>query len=842
MTKEKRIALVIGNAAYKNTRPLLNTKNDARAIAAALKRLGFSVSEHANLGHGAMGTVFARFVEKAHGADIAIIYFSGHGVEIKGENYLLPVDVTPESPESMEWNSTPLNRLLRSIEDTRRLFLVILDACRDNPFAEALRGLGATRSAGTVSRGLASVDSELRGNNLVAYAAKHGSVAWDGDEGGNSPFARALLDHLETPVEVRLLFGRIRDQVRQSTDGRQNPHLYGSLGGEEIYLREPEEAEPSAEPQAPESVTDDDAGATTTGEHRQEGKEAEKPKDEKQTVLEEMAAFLKRGWLAFIRTAFLIWIALPLSLFAVGGVTYYLTIIYPDDTEWAQAQQAGTLASYQIYLDAYPEGRHAEEALAEIEALDSGRVENIISTKIDPLIEKLEGDQRHEARKEIAEVLGKHKEYQSALANHLTSLLGTRDEIYRRSLGIVEALSKVEGGWQASPAAIEKLEAQRNGSFGTNSTFLRSLDAAFGNAIRPQVVHGENPQPVSLIDRYKYITQGLHSETAEIKQIYSKLGLYSGTIDDLPDEAFGDATEQFQERFGLTVDRRVGPQTYARIKEEARKLSAEGTTALKQTPKASDKMGREFQDCPACPKMMVVAAGSFLMGSIGEISYPNERPQHKVTFETPFAIGKYEVTFSEWNACVDDSDCDKDVDPGNKRNNLPVADVSWKDAVDFTKWLARNTGKTYRLPSEAEWEYAARAGSNKDYPWGDEIGIGKANCNLCGGEWGDGKRTSPVGTFPANAFGLHDTHGNVWEWVQDPWHDHYFGARTDGSVWIQGGNTARRVIRGGSFDYNVDQLRMRTAARLAYGVNYRRDNLGFRVARDLAPDEFSTAK
>jgi formylglycine-generating enzyme required for sulfatase activity len=161
----------------------------------------------------------------------------------------------------------------------------------------------------------------------------------------------------------------------------------------------------------------------------------------------------------------------------------------------------------------------------------------------------------------------------------------------------------------------------------------------------------------------------------------------------------------------------------------------------------------------------------------------------------------------------------------------PVINVSWNDAQQYVRWLSRRTGRTYRLLFEAEWEYAARAGSNTVYPWGDEIGKGNANCFSCGSEW-DNKRTAPVGSFPANAFGLHDMHGNVWEWVQDCYHADYQGAPDDGSAWTTPCTESYHILRGGSWDANPRALR---SAERNWAPGGRDRTRGFRVGRTLTP-------
>ena len=211
--------------------------------------------------------------------------------------------------------------------------------------------------------------------------------------------------------------------------------------------------------------------------------------------------------------------------------------------------------------------------------------------------------------------------------------------------------------------------------------------------------------------------------------------------------------------------------------------------------------------------------------------YTNEGPQHKVTIARPFAVSKFDVTFADWDACVSVGGCPQVSDSGYGRGTKPVINVSWDDAQQYVAWFSKMTGQPYRLLTEAEWEYAARAGTTTAYYWGDEIGKGNANCNGCGSQW-DNRQTSPVGSFKPNAFGLYDMAGNVWQWVQDCYHDNYNGAPTDGSAWTSG-DCSRRVVRGGSWDDDPQDLRAASRDRGSSGG--RDDVLGFRVGRTLTP-------
>ena len=252
--------------------------------------------------------------------------------------------------------------------------------------------------------------------------------------------------------------------------------------------------------------------------------------------------------------------------------------------------------------------------------------------------------------------------------------------------------------------------------------------------------------------------------------------------------------------------------------------------------------GDEFKDCEECPKMVVVRAGSFTMGSIswetGRLKW--EGPQYPVTIPQPFAVGKYEVTFAEWDACVAAGGCKgyRPDDRGWGRGDRPVINVSWDDAKTYVRWLSQKMRQTYRLLSEAEWEYAARAGTTGPFHFGSTISTDQANYDG-NSTYGSGRRgvyrgkTVHAGSFPANGFGLHDMHGNVWEWVEDCWHNNYAGAPGDGRAWDWGGDCKKRVVRGGSWNNDPELLRSAYRFRLASGI--RSYNTGFRVAQTLTP-------
>ena len=257
-----------------------------------------------------------------------------------------------------------------------------------------------------------------------------------------------------------------------------------------------------------------------------------------------------------------------------------------------------------------------------------------------------------------------------------------------------------------------------------------------------------------------------------------------------------------------------------------------------------------FRDCKDCPLMRVLPAGGFIMGSpereAGRGSA--EGPRHRVVIPRPFAIGLYDVTraqfavFARETGYAGDPKCDWRSprvrgQPMDQSNMDPVVCVSWSDAEAYAKWLSSKARHTYRLPSEAEWEYAARAGSRSATPWGNGDAREFANygSEQCCAAFASGRDrwlyTSPVGSFRPNRFGLYDMLGNVWQRTEDCGHANYSGAPRDGSAWLSGGDCTTRVVRGGAWFSSFDQLR--SAVRAADPADFRKNDIGFRVARSL---------
>ena len=313
-----------------------------------------------------------------------------------------------------------------------------------------------------------------------------------------------------------------------------------------------------------------------------------------------------------------------------------------------------------------------------------------------------------------------------------------------------------------------------------------------------------------------------------------------------PDGEFGvrtrEAIREWQVARGLPATGYLNDESASLLREVASGFLSilRGDNAPTEVPVARPNVvdrsrtladGEVFRDnCEGCPEMVVVPAGRFRMGCVsGRACGGDERPVHEVEVSS-FALGVYEVTFEEYDRFVQATGHRRAGDHGWGRGRRPVVDVSWNDAVAYASWLSEETGESYRLPSESEWEYAARAGSTTRYSWGQDIGRNRANCDGCGSRW-DADETAPAGSFAANGWGVHDMHGNVWEWVADCWHENYARAPRDGTAWTRGGNCGRRVLRGGSWN-NVPAI-LRSAYRINYDAGARSVGFGFRVSRTL---------
>lgn len=268
-------------------------------------------------------------------------------------------------------------------------------------------------------------------------------------------------------------------------------------------------------------------------------------------------------------------------------------------------------------------------------------------------------------------------------------------------------------------------------------------------------------------------------------------------------------------------------------------------------PASAQSAGSVFKDCPTCPEMIAVPAGTFSMGSdAAESGHADEKPRHDVTIARPYALSRFEITFEQWDACAAEGRCTAAADDGEGRGDRPVYNIDWNDARAYAAWLSQKTGRNYRLPTEAEWEHAARAGTTTPWFWGsaeDSAGSGKAcqfanthdetskdahpmyvwSHHKCADGFGE---VAPVGKFAPNPFGFHDILGNLREWVQDCHHTGYQRAPVDGSAWDEA-SCEKRIVRGGSWIDGASTSR--AAYRHPEDAGFRNYQVGMRLARDL---------
>ncbi len=524
---QKRVALVIGNSAYQHAPTLANPKNDATDMAAALKRLGIQVIEGFDLDKASLERKVRDFSGVLRDAEVGLFYYAGHGLQVAGQNYLVPVDARAEAADALDWEMVRLELVQRTMERSTATNIIFLDACRNNPFTRNLARVMGTRST-EIGRGLAPVESGV--GTLISFSTQPGNVALDGLGQRNSAFAASLVKHVTSSSDdLGAILIAVRNDVMRETQRKQVPWEHSALTGR----------------------------------------------------------------------------------FYFQSSTPVLLSSQPAEAERAWAQLKDT----------------------------------------------------------------------------------------------------------------------------TSTAALTAFVARYGSTF--------------------------HADLAKLRLARLEL-----------------------------------------------------------------RPGREFHDCATtCPEMVVIPAGSFLMGSPESESNRSrdEGPQRKVTIVAPFAVGKYEVTFAEWDACVADNGCaHRPDDEGWGRGRRPVVNVSWDDANAYASWLSRKTGQQYRLLSEAEWEYVARAGTTTSYAFGNTITDSQARHH--------DSRTAEVGSYSANRFGIHDMHGNALEWVLDNLHADYKGAPSDGSVW-QGGLVTMRTMRGGS--WYVSSTVIRSATRFAGEPHQRSSFYGFRLARPL---------
>ena len=719
-----RVALVIGNGDYARFGDLRNPANDARAMAAKLRALDFTLvggTAHVDVTRQSMARLLRELddaLARAPGAQTtALVYYSGHGVAEAGGNWLVPVDDGDiRSREDVPDFAIGARSVIRRLEGRGGgLNILILDACRNNPLPSRRKTKGA------LSKGLARMDAPS--NTVIVYAAAPGKVAYDGT-GTLSPFTGALLSEMDRPGKRLVdVLGATAAAVERETagmaEGRQEPWLEMKPLQRAFYFVPPTQA---------------GAGGAA-------GVEAVSGR-----VAAEQAA--ARAYEA--------------------------------------AERVHTVEAYEAVARRFPGSIYADLAKAQI-----GR-----------------------------------------LAGGAPSAPGA---------GAGGDAASVEGALGLTRA--DRVRVQRG---------LASLGLAVGTADglfgpRTRSVIGEWQERKGFA-RTGYLTD----EQADV-------------LRGLGEAAVAAAQTEREERRRAERER----QARERAERERRERERAAKEAARKA-EAERAPGRRFRDCEGswCPELVVVPSGSYMMGSPASEAGRNddEGPVHRMRIARPIAVGVTEVTRGEWRRFVEEAGHSTGDGCGTYEAGVwgwrtgrswrtlgysqtdahPVVCVSWEDAKAYVRWLSRVTGEGYRLLSESEWEYVARGGTKTARYWGErEAGQCRHGNGADGAlkrryrdwEWAtagcdDGHvHTSPAGSFSSNGFGLHDVLGNVWEWVEDCWHESYAGAPADGSVWTSGGDCSRRVLRGGSW-YSGPMV-LRSADRDGVHAGNRSIGVGFRVARTL---------
>ena len=778
----ERVALVIGNASYAHAPALANPLNDAADVGAALERLGFAVTRLNNVGDAELRHGLKKFRRGAGVAEVAVVFYAGHGIEMNKRNFLVPVDARLETDGDVEFEAVPLDLVMSAVEGASGFRLVVLDACRDNPFLAAMkREKGSTRSIG---RGLARAEP-TGGGTLLAYSAKEGTVALDGD-GRNSPYTSALLRYLEQPgLEVGLMFRKVRDAVLESTGRNQEPFAYSSLSARGAYFIPPTDRDSA------QGTTATTFGAAVEVEHWKTINTIEDPAARIAALLDYKAKF-------------------PAGVYANLAEIQLESLGEPPGAE-APAPVVSSEA-VEAALGLTREDRRRVQRALRAAGFDPGQPDGLFGRRTRAAISA----------------------WQATEGMQSTGYLGA-DAVKALLAHVAEPKREVPVLEPSSILLASGLRLSDWVMLAEDRLAERDYRALLVEGTRHLREHGRHAPVEKVVERAVagMLAEVRMTDDASARSALGTVSRIRDVVGERADLAWMEA--QAHVRLGQFPPAVEAYRTWLRLAPADHPMRREMLARMRKAERGErgPSVGERIRDCAHCPELVVVGPGTFEMGSpLGESEREgDEGPVHSVTIAEPFAVGVYEVTFAEWEACRRGGGCTHNPkDEGWGRATRPVLNVSWVDAQSYVDWLSRTTGKAYRLLSESEWEYVARAGTGTRYWWGDEVGRGRSNCNGCGDRQ-TGKRTSPVGSFSANGFGLYDVHGNVLEWVEDCWHRGYVGAPNDGSVWTTGANCGYRVLRGGSW-FNWPRG-LRSANRVKYPAVTRVAHAGVRVARTL---------
>jgi len=510
-----------------------------------------------------------------------------------------------------------------------------------------------------------------------------------------------------------------------------------------------------------------------------------------------------------IRSSVLVILAIVLVTSAVGfSDTAYAGIVPKESPErfelifWDTIKDSDNPADYDAYLEAYPQGRFAPLARARAKGLREQQATKRQATS-GPKIEDMDAEFK---------VLKNARLRQQPDAS--SKNLGTLKQGSR----IIVTGKVVDSNWYR----IETADGKSGFVFGKLiAETQRDADQAVAEKAAAEKAASEKAAAAA-------------AAAAAAREAERKAAAAEAERKAAEKAAAEEVARKAAEKVAAEEAARKAAAAAAAARKAAEKAAAEAKVAESARRAAVSKAAgtkpsavKTFKDCEACPEMIALPAGSFTMGAKGGDT--SEAPPHRVKIGYSFAISRFEVTAAEWKACFTAGGCDYWPKRRGMTATSPVYNLSWLDAQQYVKWLSKKTGKKYRLPSEAEWEYAARAGTKTAYWWGNAVGEGNANCKNCGGDW-NRKRPAVVDSHDANPFGLQGMNGSVWEWVADCWFDSYKGAPNDGSARDRK-DCQSRVLRGGS--WRNDASYARSAGRFTYDHDVRYVLNGFRVVRSM---------
>jgi hypothetical protein len=698
----KRVALVMGNDNYTSVSKLQKAGNDATAMARELKNAGFTVQLHKDLNYRGMVRAVEAFTNNITGGDEVVVFFAGHGVQIRNGSYLLPTDIEANSESEVEKTAYELLALTDKISEAKPAFsLVMVDACRDNPLKSKGRNIGN-------ARGLSAIEPPK--GQMVVYSASRGQQALDRlsdkDPNPNGVFTREFITQMQKPgVRIEDIMRSVQDSVEtlaKSVSHEQRPAVYNEARGN-FYFFGPTTVQVTPAQQKPDTN------------------------------------------------------AIELAL-------------------WESVKNATTAVEIQAYLNRFPNGFFAEVARVRIDAFGRASAERVASENA----LRLAGEARAKEQERLA--LEAQKQAQERLAQEARQKEQERqlaDQNAKEQLRIAEETRVKEQQRKA-------FEAQR-------------LELELSQQLAKQKADVENQKRLTEEKTAQEVAERLIPSTSS------------------------------NERLGNLIVQDVSSTKAEDADQLNQAVEAEKSEHKKYTQRVGERIlsgntGSVFKDCDVCPEMVVIPAGSFQMGSSSswfssEKPPENEQPARNISINN-FAMGRFEVTQKQWRELMGTS-------PSKfKGDDLPVEQITLEEAQKFIEKLSIKTGHAYRLPSEAEWEFAALAGQQSEYPSGESA----AGLSRLAWFRVTTYKTEPVGTRQGNKFGLFDMYGNVAEWTADCFNSNFKNAPTDGTAWREG-SCQFGVVRGGSWLNTAKFLRSKYREQVSKEA--KDDTLGFRVARDF---------